>query len=336
MKQLPFDILKTLELIYMSSKARYIFPYPRTILNILNGNEKSQNADPYRESPYYGLYKGLKITALKEELDRLTPEFVEAVDYRNKTRFQLTDKAVDFIRESSGTLDQRFFNNPRIDRLFTIKEELKTFSDEYFENTFKPEKDVTQISNNIVGEVLIASINKTIKYESGDEKLFLEYLDENQAIKSIKTQSLCIHFKKKDQERKYFPDFVIHTKSGHIIICEIKAITNMSYYLNMEKYEVLKTYCKEHGYGYGTIGFKGKFYSYEDLETRIINHKLDQRVASALNKNSKFNHNQYKFFKERNTVHPLDIHTVVLKNNYKKIKPFDTVEIRAPKTKTMK
>ncbi len=329
MKQFHFDLLKTLELIYMSAKAGDIYPYPRTIFNILTGNPNSLNAQRYEDSPYYGLYKGLKFTALKETLTALEPDYVTAVSVYSKARYQLTPNAIDYIKQSSEHLDQRFFNNPHIDRLFNIQETLQVFTDDYFETTFKTEKAVTQITHNNVGEVFLASINQTVAYESNDEKLFLEYLDQNQAIRNLKTQALCIPFEKNNRQRKYYPDFVIHTQAGHIIVCEIKALSNMSYYLNMEKYQVLKEYCKLHGYGYGTIGFKGKFYSYEDLENRAVNPKLEQRVKKALAKNNKFNPNQYKFFKERHRVHPLDIHTLVIKNNYKKIKLFDTVDIRS-------
>jgi hypothetical protein len=329
MNQLEFDIIKTIEVIYLSESAGHIFPYPRTIFNILKGNSSSVNAQRYLSTPYYGLYKELKFSLFNQTLEGLVPRYLIRTPRKNRLRYQITPTAYDYLIDSKTALDQRFFNHPDIDALFSFNHTLEKFSDDYFEKTFQTEKGVTVIKNNKTGDYTFNSIEKTVTYESNDERLFLEYLDENKAVKSIKTQSLCIHYQYNNEPHKYYPDFVIHTRSGHIIICEVKALINMSYHMNIRKYEVLKAYCKTHGYGYGTIGFKGKFTSYEELKYRHVSSKLNHRVRSAMQKRNKFTQGQYDFFKESNSVHPLDIHSIVLKNNYKKVRQYDAVELKS-------
>ncbi len=329
MNQLEFDILKTIEVIYVSESAGHIFPYPKTIYNILTGNLRSVNASRYKNTPYFGLYSDLRFSSFTHTLEALVPHFLIRIQKKNKWRYQITPTAYDYLIDTHTSLDQRFFNHPEIDALFSFNHELKKFSEDYFDWTFQTEKGVSVIKNNKTGDYVFESIHAKVAYESNDERLFLEYLDENKAIKSIKTQSLCIDYELNKKPRKYYPDFVLLTNSENIIICEVKALTNMSYHMNVQKYEVLKAYCRAHGYGYGTIGFKGKFTSFEELKHRPVSVKLHRRVQSAMQKKGKFTHGQYKFFKASNSVHPLDIHSIVLKNSYKKVKQHDTIELRS-------
>lgn len=328
MNQLEYDLLKVLELIYMESNKSQIFPYARTIHNILTGNPKSKNASKYRKSPYYGLYKYLTKSQFQRTLDILIPIYIETVPVKKRVRFKLTDESQSLFNDPNIQVNHRHFKNPEIDALFPKFNGLKTFDQAYFDTTFQPEKGVSVIGNNHIGDYTFQSIQRTVAYESGDEKRFLEYLDDNNAILDIKTQSLCIEYPHGKKIKKYYPDFVIYTKDRSIIVVEIKAMTNMSYHMNVRKYDALKDYCNAHGYGYGTIGFTDKFYSYEYLASRPVNPRLETRVKNSLAKKGRYNQNQYAYFKEKYKVHALDIHSIVLKHHYKKLRKFNVVDIK--------
>lgn len=329
MKQIQFDIIKVLELIYMKENNSKIYPYMNTVYNILIGNEKSSNASHYKESPYYQLHKKINFPRFKKDMMELVPDYLKTIPKKNKTKFQLTQKAKDYIIEVDQEFNKRFQNNPKTDHLFNNLENMKFFSDIYFEDTFVKQKDVNQIHNNQIGSIYLSSINKEVEFESGDERQFLEYINENKIAKNIKAQSLLLEYPSGNRIKHYFPDFIIHTREGHIIICEIKAITNMSYHLNIKKYEALKAYCLERGYGYSMVGLKDTFYSFEQLRDRPFSKKLENHVLFMMKKDKCYTHDVYYWYKKKNpNLHPLDIHSLILNYPYKKIKMFDTIELR--------
>ena len=320
-------ILKVIHLIYMNPDSSLIYPYTKTIVNILRGNEKSKNAIQYKESPYYGLYKDLTTTKMLNEIKPLAPTYVEIKQTDKRERFALTDKGKKIIIEQQSNHLEEFINNPTFSKLFHYKHELKTFSDDYFESNFKKEKEVTKINKNHIGKVYLNSINKDVEFESKHEKLFLEYLDQNKAIKNIKTQSLLIEYGRANKQKKYFPDFVLQTHDNKIIIVEIKAITEMSHHTNMRKYMVLKKYCEEKGYGYGMIGYEGKFFSYENIENRPLSQKFINHMKYVLKHQYIYTDDHLNYYRSKNKVHPLDIHTFVLRNKLKKETHFNKVKI---------
>jgi hypothetical protein len=311
----------------MNSDASLIYPYTKTIVNILNGNPKSVNASQYKESPYFGLYKDLTPSRMLREIKPLSPQYVEIMQTAKREKFALTEKGYHLlIEEQSKHLDD-FINNPLFNKLFHFNHELTTFDDNYFEAKFNKQKEVNQIKDNLIGTVYLDSIKKEVEYESKPEKLFLEYLNQNKAVKNIKTQSLVIHYGTEKRPRKYYPDFILQTHENKIIILEIKAITEMSHHTNMKKYMVLKKYCEEHGYGYGMIGYEGKFFSYESIEKRPLSQKFINHMNYILKNQYIYTDENYKHFRSKNNVHPLDIHTYVLRNQIKKETHFNKIKL---------
>lgn len=216
--------------------------------------------------------------------------------------------------------------------LFENSNNLKTYDSAFFEKKFVKQKDVSNINNNKTGKVYLPSIQKEIEYESNDEKVFLEYLDKSNIAKNIKVQSLTIEYNSLKKIRKYTPDIIVYTKEGHIIICEIKPLNNMTYHLNLKKYKALKEYCLKYGYGYSMIGYNGNFYSLEYLKKRKISKKLENHVNYFMRKDKCYTHNLYKWYKKKNpSMDPLEIHSLILKYKYKKVKMFDTIELRLDK-----
>ena len=327
MTRLQLHILKVSHLIYMNSDASLIYQYTKTIVNILNGNPKSVNASQYKESPYFGLYKDLTPSRMLREIKPLSPQYVEIMQTAKREKFALTEKGYHLLIEEQSKHIDDFINNPLFNKLFHFNHELTTFDDNYFEAKFNKQKEVNQIKDNLIGTVYLDSIKKEVEYESKPEKLFLEYLNQNKAVKNIKTQSLVIHYGTEKRPRKYYPDFILQTHENKIIILEIKAITEMSHHTNMKKYMVLKKYCEEHGYGYGMIGYEGKFFSYESIEKRPLSQKFINHMNYILKNQYIYTDENYKHFRSKNNVHPLDIHTYVLRNQIKKETHFNKIKL---------
>lgn len=311
----------------MNSDSSLIYPYTKTIVNILSGNKNSMNASQYKESPYFGLYENLTTTKMLKEIKPLAPTYVEIKETDKRERFAITEKGYQIIVETQSNHLEEFINNPIFSKLFHYQHELKTFSDDYLESNFKKVKEVNKINNNHIGTLHLDSIDKDVEFESKSEKLFLEYLDQNKAVKNIKTQSLIIEYGTSKKPKKYYPDFILQTHDNKIIIVEIKAITEMSHHTNMRKYMVLKKYCEEKGYGYGTIGYEGKFFSYENIENRPLSKKFMNHMNYVLKHQYIYTDDHLKYYRSKNNVHPLDIHTYVMRNELKKETHFNKVKI---------
>jgi len=328
MNQIQTDILKVLEMIYMNQKSGYFYPYKKTIFNILKGNSNSINAIKYESSIYYKSHPKLKSKYFTCELDKLVPSYITEIPTQTNIKYKLTDKAFKYIAELEIDFSELLNDEFGILDMFENMDNLKVFSEEYFDKTFIKQKDVSTIHSNKNGSVYLSSINKLVDYESNDEKQFLEFLDSSNLARDIKVQSLQIDYKNKSKVRHYFPDIIIHTHEGYILVAEIKALTNMTYHPNLRKYEVLKEYCTRHSYGHAMIGYQSEYYTVEALKNRPFSKQLEKHVVDLMNRYGCYTHENYKAFKVRNpNLHPLDIHSIVLNYAYKKIKSFDTIEL---------
>lgn len=217
------------------------------------------------------------------------------------------------MKEKNNSLYNKTFHS-----LYQHTSRLKAYPDTYFEDTFKQVKDVISIHSNHFGHLKLSKMEAEVAYESNDEKIFLTYLNKQDYVKSIKTQSLLIEYKVGSKTKKYYPDFVVQTIHNHIIIVEIKAINQMTYYLNVRKYETMKAYCETHGYGYAMLGYrkenkKNVMYSYEMLKTRELSNPMIEHVfVDLVTKEGEMNPQMYKSFKMTYTHDPLDIDTMIM------------------------
>jgi hypothetical protein len=327
MQALEKEVLQVIQMMYMASHKDHRYPYLNTIYNILLGNEQSINASHFKHTPHFGSYKHLRKGTLQQTLESLEPQYLTSIQTPKKIKYELTEDAHTYLDRKKIELSS-FKDNPQLKKLLPNISLGATYDDAYFEKMFVKQKEVGLIKNNTYGHVYLKEIEKEVAYESIEEKLFLNYLDANNIVKNIKAQSLCIEYGTKKRPRKYYPDFVLHTHDDKIIIVEVKALNNMSFIQNVNKYHVLKAYCEEHGYGYGMVGFNQRFYTYEWLKTRDIDKKLESYVLNTLKKEGYLSHDTFMLFKNRYKVHPLDIHSIVLKHGLTKIKRFDSIEVR--------
>ena len=108
----------------------------------------------------------------------------------------------------------------------------------------------------------------------------------NQTFKSIKTQSLKIPI----QDRFYYPDFQCLTHDNCLVLIEIKPLLKMCEYANIEKFEVLKNYCKKYGFGFLIMDERGNSFEH------IVDENCDfsKSVLAEINEHGHISYHQYK------------------------------------------
>lgn len=237
----------------------------------------------------------MKLSTVTENLEILSPAYVEVDSQGKRTKYALSEFCLDLIETENDEQDtildkvinKNLFDNnehekdlktnpkwDKIDNLFNFQTDLIRYPDNYLD-TYSTLHDVGDHHGNC-GEVYLPNVKCTVSYESErGEKMFLKHLDKHKYIKDIKTQSILITYGNNvKRKKKYYPDFIMLTHDNRVIICEVKAITNMSYYKSIEKYSVLREYCMKNGYGYGMVAYARDYYSFEYLRDRNYSKKL--------------------------------------------------------------
>lgn len=130
--------------------------------------------------------------------------------------------------------------------------------------------------------------NKTYQCESFLEKEILGKLLAYKTFKRIKTQSLKIPF----NNSYYYPDFQCLTHDNNLVIIEVKPLLNMCEAYNIKKFQALKAYCEQYGFGYLIIDDKNNSF----FNINEPNEKFNARILEELDKNSKVKYNKYKEF----------------------------------------
>ncbi|MBR0414130.1 MAG: hypothetical protein IJI67_03555 [Clostridia bacterium] len=117
-------------------------------------------------------------------------------------------------------------------------------------------------------------------YDSKTELKILKYLDRTDFVIAIGGQNFLIPYSTDFADnKKYYPDIVIYTSTHHIIFIEVKSIANMSYHLNLSKYEALKRFCKQKGYGYTMVDPDSNYTTIEELKNEPKSFLLQNIIA---------------------------------------------------------
>lgn len=102
----------------------------------------------------------------------------------------------------------------------------------------------------------IKLLNGPIKYRSGWEKLFMEWLDANDDIQSYEYESIVIGYIsnfKSQKLRHYYPDLFVHYVDGHNELIEIKPKSKLLHKLVLKKAQAAEVWCKEHNATYKLV-----------------------------------------------------------------------------------
>ncbi|OZF47720.1 hypothetical protein CH293_19480 [Rhodococcus sp. 14-2470-1b] len=99
--------------------------------------------------------------------------------------------------------------------------------------------------------VFLETFNKEIQYESGLERLFLQYVDESPLVIDIASQPCRVPYSDLHQSsRTYHPDFLIRLRDGEVILVEIKGTLDFVDAQNLVKYSVGRAYAHQRGWGW--------------------------------------------------------------------------------------
>lgn len=163
---------------------------------------------------------------------------------------------------------------------------------DYFESFFTKERNVNYKYNklgNKRGIIYLENLKINVEYESDLELKILKILDKSNDLLALKTQSLSLDYTFRGKEVLYYPDIVYLTKSGNIVILEVKDTISMCKNKNIQKYNRLSKYCQSNGFSYAmlndNIEFVELFNGKENYELylylmNLLNHKKSVSWAS--------------------------------------------------------
>jgi hypothetical protein len=308
--QTQSDILKTLGMIYMAPNDKHIFPYEKTIYNILKGNPKSVNASQYKDSPYYGLYPDLRFNSFKKALNGLIPNWIETVHGKKKLEYHLTEAADIFLLDTNKSLNQKIFISPKKEEPIIDNFNHNKYRDAFLNEPTETEEILSKFSSkktmlekNICSPKRIKKIsiesflkfadwdnynppkNKPfveiddfkLPFYSKDEKIVYDHIAKHNLAKCIRGQALRIPIPK--TKRFFYPDLVYLNKDNEVVIIEVKSKANMSTHDELVKYNALRLFCLKNqchyamlDKNYTSIQSFCKMNYNKKLETVIIKH----------------------------------------------------------------
>lgn len=99
---------------------------------------------------------------------------------------------------------------------------------------------------------------KKITYRSLWERRFMLYCDRSDQVFKWSSEELHIpYISPKDEKwHNYYPDFLVNTKDGRILLVEIKPKQQWNWKVNQAKWDAAKVYCEEQGWDFIVMGYK--------------------------------------------------------------------------------
>lgn len=251
--------------------------YLNKIVNLINSIEEEEIINYF----CYGIINIYNRRFLEFILKAISNDYYEYVN----------SKINDLINLLTSNINKKQQRIEKIINLIKFPEETKN-KQEFF-NTLKKERTVDQDNNS--GSVYLEKFNKTVEYESLQEKNILELIELSENIIDIKVQSIVIDYSVNGHEYKYYPDFQVLFNDGKMAIIEVKDIYHMGEYFVREKYKALKQFCKKNGMGYLMID--SGLNDYETIINDNINQEKKQQFYYYLKNYSPMKYREYKNIK---------------------------------------
>lgn len=82
------------------------------------------------------------------------------------------------------------------------------------------------------------------------------YCDRSNQISTWSSEELHIPYRFEDKWHNYYPDFLVETDGGKMILVEIKPEHQWNWYINKAKWKAAEQYCDFHGYTFKVLGKK--------------------------------------------------------------------------------
>lgn len=176
----------------------------------------------------------------------------------------------------------------KIEKLIVYPEnagEVQQDLDELFTGAEKPLESMPQ--HRCMLTIDFDTFTRTLECDSFLESRFATCLAKTGYIKDIKAQCLEIpYISTALVNKRYFPDLFIKDFKNRVAIIEMKNYEMVSYHLNIDKYETLKQYCIERGYGYSMVAkpkYDEKYISVEDIINAPVDAQLEQYIINTIN-----------------------------------------------------
>lgn len=120
---------------------------------------------------------------------------------------------------------------------------------------------------------------RDIQYESALELRFVEQLEKNPRVVFYWDQPVKIPYWRGRRKVNYTPDFGLYLKTGHVVLVEVKELSDMLDYRVQRKTEALMEFCSKRGFG--LLLTDGR-HTPKDLLKGKVNRKLERELLARL------------------------------------------------------
>lgn len=312
MVDLASDILKLIDDFNRKERIAY-FTSMRTVLR---GNE-GPIADEFIDSIVYGKYPYLNNEDYKNALIIL--------EERNEIQYNKKENGKEYYKNTS---DKNYFID-ELDRLFGISN-TNIESDDISYYTFYQKRDIDDFENSNIGKSLMYLIDNIvlIDYESPEEQKFLEYINKSNYIKSIIAQP-GIDDESFYKGKKYTPDFLIETYHDQLVFVEVKPYNEISRKAVLDKLKHVENFFKDKENVHVCMVFRydNKWHSLHTLKDFPLNLDLEVEVKKKLKSIGVFTDIDLNNLKEKIYINDIDIHKIIIENNFKRVKTYSKIEV---------
>ena len=152
------------------------------------------------------------------------------------------------------------------------------FDIDYFD-LLQPRREVSYDRRYRSGLFHSEKCGRDIQYESALELSFAQGLEQNQHVKFYWDQPVRIPYWRGRRKVTYTPDYGIYLDSGHVVLVEVKELSEMLDYRVQQKTEALMAFCSDRGFG--LLLTDGR-HTPRDLLKRKVNRRLERALLAAL------------------------------------------------------
>ena len=190
------------------------------------------------------------------------------------------------------------------------------FDIDYFD-LLQPHREVTQHRRYKSGTFRSVKSGRDIQYESGLEYGFAQRLEADSQVVFYWDQPVQIPYWRGRKKGHYTPDYGIYLNTGHVVLAEVKELTDMLDYRVQQKAEALMTFCSERGFG--MLLTDGR-HTPKDLMKGKINRKLERQLLSALDRHP-LRQTECQQIMERCNATAAELHKAVIRHELR-FRPF--------------
>lgn len=177
-------------------------------------------------------------------------------------------------------------------------------------NLLHKERDTFDFNNN--GVEKLSKFDKEVDYESALEKNIIKSYSKCNFVTNIKTQSLVIDYTYKNKTYQYYPDIQILINDKVLAIIEVKPAYYMVDSFNLAKYDALKSYCTQNGFGYAMVD--DHLNSIETIKRIDVEKKIVDSFIEYVKRNGYINYWQFKNFRIIYKLKTVDLEKIILDN----------------------